>query len=159
MKETILQTKYCFEISYGDKQHRKSKSIIRSQGSQEMFSHSQGIISLLVDIEAVDNVSFNLMPKETLGVVGESGCGKTTVGRSLQQLNQQQVKHSFRARIFSRWVAKNFVFFDETCKSSFKTLFFSQSRMTIGSMMEMRWIHGLAKGDEKFEMVRSCSLK
>lgn len=37
-------------------------------------------------IKAVDDVSFTLMPKETLGVVGESGCGKSTMGRSVLRL-------------------------------------------------------------------------
>lgn len=39
-------------------------------------------------IKAVDDVSFTLMPKETLGVVGESGCGKSTMGRSVLRLIQ-----------------------------------------------------------------------
>ena len=37
-------------------------------------------------IKAVDDVSFTLNPKETLGVVGESGCGKTTTGRTIIRL-------------------------------------------------------------------------
>lgn len=37
-------------------------------------------------IKAVDDVSFTLNPKETLGVVGESGCGKSTMGRSVLRL-------------------------------------------------------------------------
>ena len=37
-------------------------------------------------IKAVDDVSFTLMPRETLGVVGESGCGKSTMGRSVLRL-------------------------------------------------------------------------
>ena len=37
-------------------------------------------------IKAVDDVSFTLNPKETLGVVGESGCGKTTLGRTILRL-------------------------------------------------------------------------
>ena len=37
-------------------------------------------------VQAVSDVSFDLMPVETLGVVGESGCGKTTLGRSLLRL-------------------------------------------------------------------------
>ena len=39
-------------------------------------------------IKAVDDVSFTLMPQETLGVVGESGCGKSTMGRSVLRLIQ-----------------------------------------------------------------------
>jgi len=37
-------------------------------------------------VKAVDDVSFNLAPGETLGLVGESGCGKTTLGRAIIRL-------------------------------------------------------------------------
>ena len=37
-------------------------------------------------VKAVDDVSFNVYKGETLGLVGESGCGKTTIGRSIVQL-------------------------------------------------------------------------
>ena len=39
------------------------------------------------ELIAVDNVSFTLMPGETLGIVGESGCGKTTMGRTILKLH------------------------------------------------------------------------
>ena len=39
-----------------------------------------------IPLKAVDGVSFGIKPGETLGLVGESGCGKTTVGRSLLRL-------------------------------------------------------------------------
>ena len=39
-----------------------------------------------IPLKAVDGVSFAIKPGETLGLVGESGCGKTTVGRSLLRL-------------------------------------------------------------------------
>jgi peptide/nickel transport system ATP-binding protein len=38
------------------------------------------------DVKAVDGVSFAIHRGETLGLVGESGCGKTTVGRALLRL-------------------------------------------------------------------------
>ena len=39
-----------------------------------------------IPLKAVDDVSFSILPGETLGLVGESGCGKTTVGRTLLRL-------------------------------------------------------------------------
>ncbi|MBR7113804.1 MAG: ABC transporter ATP-binding protein, partial [Firmicutes bacterium] len=39
-----------------------------------------------IPLKAVDDVSFAIKPGETLGLVGESGCGKTTVGRSIMRL-------------------------------------------------------------------------
>ena len=41
-----------------------------------------------LQLKAVDDVSFAIRPGETLGLVGESGCGKTTVGRTLLRLYQ-----------------------------------------------------------------------
>ncbi|MFC3087558.1 ABC transporter ATP-binding protein [Tabrizicola soli] len=38
------------------------------------------------DVKAVDGVSFSILPGETLGLVGESGCGKSTVGRAMLRL-------------------------------------------------------------------------
>ncbi len=40
------------------------------------------------ELVAVDDVSFDLYPGETLGIVGESGCGKTTMGRTILKLHQ-----------------------------------------------------------------------
>ena len=42
----------------------------------------------LSTLKAVDDVSFKIKPGETLGIVGESGCGKTTMGRTILKLHQ-----------------------------------------------------------------------
>ncbi len=52
------------------------------------FPVTSGIIlqRKIADVKAVDGVTFNIKKGETLGLVGESGCGKTTTGRAILQL-------------------------------------------------------------------------
>jgi len=52
------------------------------------FPVTSGVIfqKKVADVKAVDNVSFTIAKGETLGLVGESGCGKTTTGRAILQL-------------------------------------------------------------------------
>lgn len=62
-----------------------SKYLVEVKGLKQYFPIKTGLFSH-TDLKAVDDVSFAIKPGETLGLVGESGCGKTTVGRSLLQL-------------------------------------------------------------------------
>ena len=53
------------------------------------FPITRGILRRKVaDIKAVDDISFEIKKHETLGLVGESGCGKTTTGRCILRLYQ-----------------------------------------------------------------------
>jgi oligopeptide transport system ATP-binding protein len=61
--------------------------LLEAKGLVKYFPVKRGLFYKLVGwIRAVDEVSFNLRPGETLGLVGESGCGKTTLGRLLLRL-------------------------------------------------------------------------
>jgi len=61
------------------------KNLLEVKNLKQYFSIPNGFLKSLT-LKAVDDVSFNIKEGETLGLVGESGCGKTTVGRSILQL-------------------------------------------------------------------------
>src|SRR5512138_2828216 len=69
-----------------------SKTILEIQDLKKHFSHRKGLFSAVKEeqrsIPAVDGVSFYLRENETLGLVGESGCGKTTIGRTILRLEK-----------------------------------------------------------------------
>ena len=59
--------------------------LVEVQNLKQYFPIRMGLFKT-VPLKAVDDVSFKIKPGETLGLVGESGCGKTTVGRSIIRL-------------------------------------------------------------------------
>lgn len=67
-----------------------SKTILEVENIKKHFAQHRGIFSAFKSdeslIPAVDGVSFYIKENETMGLVGESGCGKTTVGRSILRL-------------------------------------------------------------------------
>jgi len=64
-----------------------SKVLLKVDGLKKYFPIRKGILNTQVgDVKAVDDVSFEVFEGETLGIVGESGCGKSTTGRLLMRL-------------------------------------------------------------------------
>ncbi len=63
----------------------EQKNLLEVKHLKQYFDVPNGFLRSL-KLKAVDDVSFDIAEGETLGLVGESGCGKTTVGRSILQL-------------------------------------------------------------------------
>ncbi|HHT42073.1 MAG TPA: dipeptide ABC transporter ATP-binding protein [Firmicutes bacterium] len=68
-------------------QQTKSKCLVEVKSLKKYFPIEKGILKKVVGhVRAVDDVSFKIHEGETLGLVGESGCGKTTLGRCLLRI-------------------------------------------------------------------------
>jgi len=67
----------------------KEKVLVKVENLTKHFPITRGIIfqKQVGAVQAVDNVSFEIREGETLGLVGESGCGKSTTGRTILQLH------------------------------------------------------------------------
>ncbi len=72
----------------GDAGSTDDNMLLEVENLSRSFSRKGGILSgeRREMVKAVDGVSFTLAPRETLGLVGESGCGKTTLGRLILRL-------------------------------------------------------------------------
>jgi len=119
------------------------------QGLKMYFPvNSRGIIPRHVaDVKAVDGVDFFVRRGETLGLVGESGCGKTTVGRSILQVYKTTggaVK--FDGTDLTKLKAKEMRRFRRRLQMIFQDPYSSLNpRMTAGSIIgEPMKIHGMA---------------
>lgn len=134
------------------------KVLLNVQNLRKFFPIRKGFITKTVGhVKAVNNVSFTLNKGECLGLVGESGCGKTTVGRTILKLIEPTsgVAEFEGRNIFAlseselRALRPNMQIIFQDPYSSLNP------RMTVmnivGDAME---VHGIARGDTKKQRVR-----
>ncbi len=103
-------------------------------------------------VRAVDGVDFDVFPGETLGLVGESGCGKTTLGRTILLLEQPQTGEIlFRGENILEYDRLQRKSFGRQMQMVFQDPYSSLNpRMTIGSAIEeVLRVHRLCSNDRE----------
>lgn len=130
----------------------KQEPLLRVENLVKHFPVTRGLFSKVVgQVRAVDGVSFEIMPGETLGLVGESGCGKTTVGRALLHLTSPTSgKVYFEGRDISTLSRQELRKLRRDMQIIFQDPFSSLNpRMRVIDIVgESLQVHGVAKGDE-----------
>ncbi|MHA4894952.1 ABC transporter ATP-binding protein [Pedobacter sp. PWIIR3] len=117
----------------------------------------KGLFGKVTDhVKAVDQVSFEVYPGETLGLVGESGCGKTTLGRSILRLVEPTSGELiFENREIRSLDQKELKALRRDVQIIFQDPYSSLNpRLSIGSaLMEPLQVHHLFENDQKRKLV------
>ena len=103
-------------------------------------------------VKAVNNVTFDVYPGETLGLVGESGCGKTTIGRTILRLEEPtEGSMIYKGQDIVKMNADELRSFRKEVQIIFQDPYSSLNpRMTIGNaIMEPMQVHNLLNSDEE----------
>ncbi|MBX7244318.1 MAG: ATP-binding cassette domain-containing protein [Candidatus Sumerlaeaceae bacterium] len=137
----------------------EKESVLRVRNLSKFFPVKKGFFGREVaQVRAVDDVSFFLRRKETLGLVGESGCGKTTTGRLILQLirpSQGQVSLLGSENLVNL-SSRQLLPYRRKMQMIFQDPYSSLNpRMTVGSIIgEALTIHKLAAGAKKTERIQ-----
>jgi len=123
-------------------------SFLQIRNLKMHFPVTEGAIiqRVIAQVKAVDGVSFDISKGETLGLVGESGCGKTTVGRCILQLEQvPDGEILFNGQDLTQLTQKELVSVREKIQVIFQDPYSSLNpRMKIGDMLEEPMkVHGI----------------
>lgn len=131
----------------------KKDPVLEIKGIKTYFPINKGLFGKTTDyVKAVDDVSFDVYPGETLGLVGESGCGKTTLGRTILRLIEptegsviyKGVDVTSLNNQELREIRKNIQIIFQDPYSSLNP------RITIGeAIMEPMKVHGIYENDTK----------
>ena len=103
-------------------------------------------------VKAVNDVTFDVFPGETLGLVGESGCGKTTIGRTILRLEEPtEGSMIYKGQDIAKMNAEELREFRKEVQIIFQDPYSSLNpRMTIGNaIMEPMQVHNILSSDEE----------
>ena len=131
--------------------------LLEVEGLRKYFPVRSGIVTRTVgQVHAVDGVSFSIGSGETLGLVGESGCGKSTAGKAVLKLTEPTAGTiRLRGRDITRLSKAQMRPLRREMQLIFQDPFSSLNpRMTVGAIVrEPLWIHGIGTAAQRGERV------